>query len=246
MTSLRSDRSGHSDALQIKRFARIAGAAYAIIIILGAVFAGGLERRLAESNDLAAAVATIEAHETMIRTAFLAEIAMYALVILLALSLYVVLRHVDDAMAKLALLFRGGEAVLGIAFAVLATALPLQMLQHDVDPHLGELALSLAGLHAMGMNVILVLMGLGGTLFFLLFLRSSFTAHFWAIWGLAVYLMMTVVFAIKIVIPIPETVEMTAYAFGGLFELLFGLRLLIQGVTITTDELDSAPIAAAV
>lgn len=230
MTQMKSDMSAHVEERQAQRHARVAGAAYILVIALGATCAGGLERVLPTTGDAAEAVAAVGAHETLIRAAFLGEIIMYALVIVLALSLYEVLRECDAATARLALAFRGAEAVLGATFAVLSTALPLYLLQEAADPHLSEFALALTGLHAAGMDVVLVVMGMGGALFFTLFFRSGLIARFWALWGLAVYVGMTLVFAAKILIPVPQVIELTAYAFGGLFKLAFGVALLVSGV----------------
>jgi len=84
-----------------------------------------------------------------------------------------------------------------------------------------------------GLDIVLLFVGLGGTIFCYLFFKSLYVPGILAIWGMLTYLSMIVLSCISILFPYhPAILEVIFYSFGGLFELIFGFWLLYKGVKI--------------
>ena len=84
-----------------------------------------------------------------------------------------------------------------------------------------------------GLDVILIFIGMGGTLFCYLFFTSKYVPRILAAWGMITYVSMLILSLVSIISPnFPESVKMIFYAPGGLFEILFGFWLLIKGVNV--------------
>jgi hypothetical protein len=221
-------------------YARVAGLACVLVILLGIFGVGFVESRLVVSGNDAVTVNNIMAHELMFRIGIVGEIMMYVLVVLLAWALYVILKTVNRNLALLALLWRLGEAIIGSGVAVLSGLIPLLLLKGEAAFETEQLQ-ALAGLFLdvrnAGLDVVLIFIGMGGTLFCYLFYRSKYVPRILAAWGMFTYLSMLILAFASILIPnIPETVKMVFYAPGGLFEILFGLWLLIKGVNVEQWE----------
>jgi hypothetical protein len=144
------------------------------------------------------------------------------------------------AVAFLALLLRFAEGVVGSSVALVVSIAPLLLLGHEssFDPgQLNALIQFFLDLDAVGINIVLIFMGLGAIIYFYLFLKSKLIPTALAIWGLITYLIMFVLGLANLLFPtIPETVSMILFAPGSIFELVIGLWLLIKGVG--TDESD--------
>lgn len=101
---------------------------------------------------------------------------MYALVILLSLALYVVLKTANKNLALLALLWRLGEAIIGGGVTVLTGLMPLLLLNREAAFETEQLQ-ALVGLfldtRSAELDVILMFIGMGGTLFCYLFFKSK-------------------------------------------------------------------------
>ena len=84
-----------------------------------------------------------------------------------------------------------------------------------------------------GLDVVLIFVGAGGTLFCYLFFKSKLIPRILAAWGMLTYLSMLILAIVSILVPdILESTKMIFYAPGGLFEIIIGLWLLIKGVKI--------------
>lgn len=212
-------------------FARIAGACYVVVIVLGITCMNHAGKFLSPA-DATATVTALRTHEFSIRLAFLGEIGMYALVVLLALSLYAILNRVDRNMALLALLFRSGEAIIGSALAVLGTYYPLLLVRRMAEsPGLSEAVQMLLRIKGAGIDAVLIFMGFGAILFFGLFWKSRLIPRFLAGWGIVVYAAMVLLSISNILPPdVPVPVQMSVYGVGAVFEASFGLWLLIRGL----------------
>ena len=214
-------------------YARVAGLAYVIIIILGVFGVGFVESRLIVPGNDAATVNNIMANELLFRIGIYSEIMMFALVILLSLALYVILKTVNRNLALLALLWRLAEAIIGGAVAVLSGLIPLLLLNGEVAFETEQLQ-ALVGLfkgtycwirccldvHRHGRDRLLLSV-------FQVEVRSGNTG----IWGILTYVSMLILSFVSILSSnLPETIKMAFYAPGALFEVIFGLWLLIKGV----------------
>lgn len=211
--------------------ARIAGAAYVISIVVGMVATGAVGRLRDPGGDPAVTLAALRGAEPTLRLAIVGELGMYALVLVLAVSLYALLRDTGPLLALNALVFRVAEAVVGAGVAIVGSLLPLALLHaHVPEPALASAVHVLAGLGGPGMDVVLALMGVGGTLYFALFWCSRRIPRGWAGLGLLTYVTMLVVSVISLLDPaFPESIKIAVFAPGGIFELLVGLYLLVRG-----------------
>jgi len=211
--------------------ARIAGGAYVAIIVLGMTCMGFVASRRSVTGDAQATLSNLRAGEGLVRWALVGELAMYALVLLASVLFFGLLRGQHQTVALLALVFRAAEAFIGAGLAAASTAYPLWLLQHDPGgSDLASTVHALVPLGVAGVDVVLFFMGCGGVLFFVLFWTSRLVPRPLAGWGMFTYGTMIVLPVVSLVAPtLPEQAKMICYAPGGLFELLFGLWLLIRG-----------------
>jgi hypothetical protein len=221
-------------------YARVVGLTYVLVILLGIGSVGLVESRLVVPGDDAVTVNNIIANEVLFRVSIVGEIMMFVLVVLLSLALYVILKTVNRNLALLALLWRLGEAIIGGGVTVLSGLIPLLLLQgHGAFEE--EQVQALVGLfldvRSAGLDVVLIFIGMGGTLFCYLFFRSKYVPGMLAAWGMVTYVSMLMLGSASILLPnLPESVKMVFYAPGALFEILFGLWLLIKGVNVEQWE----------
>jgi len=163
-------------------YARVAGLAYVLIILIGIFSVSYIETSLVVSGDDADTVKNLLANQLRFRISVLSEILMFVLVILLSLALYVILKRVDQNLALLALLWRFGEAIVGGGVAVLSGIIPLLLLNRESALDAEQLQ-SLVGLflavRGAGLDVVLIFVGVGGTLFCYLFYKSKLIPGFW-------------------------------------------------------------------
>ena len=217
-------------------YARVAGLSYVTTILLGIFSVNFVESNLIVSGNDAATVNNIMANELLFRVGIASEIMMYVLVVLLSLALYVILKTVNRNLALLALLWRLGEAIIGGGVTVLSGLIPLLLLNSEAVFETEQLQ-TLIGLFLdvrnAGLDVVLIFIGMGGTLFCYLFFKSKYVPRILAAWGMLTYLTILILSFVSILLPnLPETIKMAFYAPGGLFELIFGFWLLFKGVNI--------------
>lgn len=226
----------HIDDTSPLVYARVAGLAYVIIILLGIFGVGFVESKLVVPGNNAATVNNIMANELLFRISIYSEIMMFALVILLSLALYVILKTVNRSLALLALLWRLGEAIIGGGITVLSGLIPLLLLNGDAafeTEHLQALVGLFLNVRTAGLDIVLIFVGLGGTIFCYLFLTSKYVPGVLAAWGIVTYLSMLILAFISILFPNhPVMIEYVLYALGGSFELVFGFWLLLKGVNV--------------
>lgn len=227
------------DQDEVMKYARIAGFAYLVTIFLGIFSVNFVLAEIIVPGDNSATLRNIVAEESLFRLGVACEILMYVLVVLLAHSLFVVLRSVDRNLALLALLWRLAEAIVGSAATVVSGLLPLLLLTSDggVPPgQIGGLVISLLDLRPAALDVVLIFIGMGGTIFCYLFFRSSYIPRLLAAWGIVTYLTMLLLSFASLITPITESTRMLFYAPGGLFEIIIGFWLLVKGVNVPDSQ----------
>ena len=217
-------------------YARVAGLAYVTIIMIGILGVGFLVESNIVSGNNAATVNKIKANELLFRIGIASEIMMFVLVVLLSLALYVILKTVNKNLALLALLWRLGEAIIGGGVTVISGLIPLLLLNSEAVFETEQLQ-ALVGLFLdvrnAGLDVVLIFIGLGGTVFCYLFFKSKYVPRILAAWGMLTYLSMLILGFVSILSSnLPETIKMAFYAPGGLFEIIFWLWLLVKGVNV--------------
>jgi hypothetical protein len=222
-------------------YARVAGLAYVVVILLGIFSVSYIDTNILVPGNDAVTVDNIINNELRFRISIASEIIMYAFVVLLSHALYVILKTVNKNLALLALLWRIGEAIIGAGVAVLTGFIPLLLLngkaafEHDQLQALVGLFLQV---RSAGLDVVLIFIGMGGTVFCYLFFTSKYIPRILAVWGMLTYLSMLTLALVSILSPsLPESVKMIFYAPGGLFEIIIGIWLLIKGVNVEKKEL---------
>ena len=86
------------------------------------------------------------------------------------------------------------------------------------------------------LDVVLTFIGVGGTAYCYLFFISRLVPKALAAWGILTYISMFMLGFLNIVFPeLPNIIETILFSTGALFELVFGLWLLIKG-TRSVDE----------
>ena len=217
-------------------YARVAGLAYIVVILLGIFSVSYIDSYIIVPGNDASTLNNIITNEFRFRIGVVSEIVMYVLVVLLSLTLYVVLKSVDKNLALLALLMRLGEAIIGGSVVVLSGFVPLLLLKHEAAFEAQQLQ-SLVGLFLdvrnVGLDVVLIFIGTGGTLFLYLFFKSKYIPRILSIWGMFTYLSMLILaITSMLVTDLSETIKMAFFAPGGLFEIVIGLWLLTKGVNV--------------
>lgn len=101
-----------------RRLARLAGLLYLLVVVFGVLAHVVVRGRLYIPGDAAATAANLAAHPTLFRLGFVADLAMATFLLLTAMALYRLLRHVHpDAAAAMVVFAAVGVA---ITFAVLS------------------------------------------------------------------------------------------------------------------------------
>lgn len=222
--------------MKLNTYARVAGLTYIIVILLGVFSVNFIESNLIVQNDNAATYNKIVENVFLFRISLVSELFMYLLVILLSLSLYVVLKTVDKNLALLALLWRVAEAIIGTATVVISGLIPIALIHKETafsSEQVQSLLKLFLDIRIYGLDIVLMFVGVGGTVFCYLFYKSNYVPKILAGWGIFTYLSMLLLAFISLLSSgFPETYKMIFYVPGGLFELIFGFWLLIKGVKI--------------
>ena len=217
------------------RTSKIAGSCLVSIILLG-VAQALLVSPLFRDSDPDALVASISNQALLFRLGVLADVVLYTLVLVLSVTLYLLVREVDRSLALGALVLRIAEGIVGLGVTVVGGVIPLLIATNTVEATSGLAAASFA-LRESALDVILVLIGPGGVVFSYLFLKSKLVPRGLAIWGVATYTTMILLGSIRFLLPdLPASITSALYAQGGLFEVVFGLWLLIRPVAPAIAE----------
>jgi hypothetical protein len=218
-----------SEGLPARSHVQIVGMAYLLYTFLG----------LVNSFLVKPGIYNIETfRDTASRYSFaqVIDLLLYVVVIWASWALYLVTRHVNKNAALLALLFRFGEGLLG-CMAVLVSLMVPVILRAEGWPAFEEE--QLRAIAAMFMilsgslwNILFILMGIGAAIFMYLFHASRYVPRLLTFWGMFTYISMKVYGVIKMLFPeSPEELIFIMFP-GALFELIFGLWLLVRGINI--------------
>ena len=155
-------------------YARVAGFVYMLIIIIGVFNGIFIDFKLIVSGNDAATANNIMANGLLFRTGIASILILYASVVVLSLALYVILKTVNKNLALLAMLLRLGEAILGGATVLISFIVVLLLNGKGYSTVFEtEQLQALAGLfldvRTAGLDIVLLFVGLGGTVFCYLF-----------------------------------------------------------------------------
>lgn len=216
-------------------YVRTAGAAYLLIMILALSVVTVAETALIVPGDDAATARNILANDGLFRIGIAGIVTMYATVVVLSAALFIVLEPVDRGLALVGMVLRLAEAVLGASTVLLSFGV-LAVLQSDAlmgfdSAQLQALAGALLEVRSAGLDIVLVLVGLGGTVFCYLFFKSKYVPRWLAGWGIFTYVSMLLLGFLSMLWPShPVVIANILFGAGGAFEVVFGCWLLVKGV----------------
>lgn len=222
--------NGSSFKLYVKHL----GAAYLIYIILGMfnslLFKQGIYN-----------FGAFDEVEIKFRLAQTIDIIMFIAVIWASWAQYLVTKTINKNFALVALLFRFGEGLLGfvatiITLAVIAVLKNPEFSTVFQDEQLHTLASIFVKISGSMWDVLLIIMGIGATIFMYLFYVSNYVPKWLVLWGLFTYISMVVYGFSNIVLLNPPQVLSYFMMPGAFFEITFGLWLLIKGIDIQPDK----------
>ena len=219
-------------------YARIAGGAYLLVILLGVVTVGLVESRLVVAGDHAATSANIAKHESLFRISLVGALILYGSVLVLSWALYVVLSPINEHISLLALILRCAEGVLGCTTAILSlaalAALRTRTASDGIDPALLQGAVGvLLEARSAAMDVVLLFVGPGGVAFCYLLFVARLIPRALAVWGIITYASMLALAVLSMLWPgHPVVIETVLYGAGTLFEVTIGLWLLVKAVDV--------------
>ena len=217
-----------------RTYARLAGLMYLIVLVFdiaGAVITSSI----AGNGNFVETSHKIMASETLYRIGLCCGLVGSLSTILLAVGLYVTVKPVDGNLAMTALLFRVAEAAIGglgsvSAFATLQIYLAANHSSTFDANQLGALANLNSG---VGTDVDAIFFSLGSTIFFYVFLKSTYIPRILSAWGVFASLVYATAWFVSLILP---QYSATAVAYGSvpilLAEVSTGLWLLIRGVNV--------------
>ena len=219
-------------------YARVAGIAYLVIMSVAMLYGGLVESKLVVSGNDAATANNILAHESLFRLGIVLALVIYVSVVVASWALYVILRTVHQNLALLALLFRSAEAIVGAATVLTSFAALYALAGNDVSnafeaQQLQALAARFLDVRTAGLDIVLILIGIGATVFCYLLFKSKYIPRPLAAWGIFTYLSMLSLGLVSVLFPgHPLILETILYGVGGSFEFVFGLWLLFKGIDL--------------
>ena len=222
------------------RAARIAGAAYFIIIASSILFMILGPFKLIVKGNTEATFLNISANELLFRGGAIYDLATYAGVVILSVALFVVLKPVNKNLALVAMLWRLGEAVLGCLTAVLGSLTILLLLSgKDYLSAFGAeqrqaLVSLLLDVNSAAISIVFVFLSLGSIVYCYLFYRSRYIPRVLAVFGILTFTITLVGTFAGILYPNDALMMFGAPAI--LFEITIGLWLWIKGIKVEQGE----------
>lgn len=212
---------------------KIAGLSYVLVILVGIMKVNLIEPTVLVPGD-GDPGSQILASDLLFRTGIACEVLMYLLVVVLSLALYAIVKPIHKELARSALLFRFGEAIIGVITVILSGLIPLLILQNDqaFDKNLTDVLIeSFLDVRVAGLNIVLIFIGVGGSIYCYLFYRSWIVPRILAAWGIFTYISMWILGFLNIILPArPDIFETVLFTLGGFFEVIFGFWLFFKGV----------------
>jgi len=216
--------------------ARIAGFTFLLYIALG-LTGLALDRRSAGAEGSGTLLASLAAHEAEARASALLSVAMGFCALALAVTLHALTREEDAELARLAMLCRVGEGLVGLAG--LPASLGLLKLATSAaapdapDPAaasaLGEYLSSTGGGGAL---VSSILFAAGSTLFCWLFLRARSIPAWLARLGVAASLLLLIALPARLAGVLSGPASGYVWMPMLVFELVFAFWLMARGVAV--------------
>jgi len=217
----------------IQKTARFAGAAYFIIIITSILSLIFGPYQLIVDGDVAKSIENIASSQLLYRIGMVYEILMYMGVVILSVALYHLLKIVNKSKALAALLFRFGEAIMGV-LTVIGSMIILFLINGEFNKEITQTAVSVVlETKDAFMSALMVFIGIGSIIFCHLFYISRLIPRWLSLFGIIAFSFVLLESLVLMASP------MDAWVFPGLtavvFEIVIGLWLMIKGVSIHSN-----------
>jgi len=216
--------------------ARIAGFMY-LFALFGAIFGNFFVRaRLYVSGDATETADNIIAHEFLFRIGMAVEIATCAVIVILAVALYALLKPVNKGLARLALMWWIAEAaVLGVvlfnSFAVLLLLSGDNYLSAFEPDQLHALVTLFSKIYYYTYDVALVFFACGSAVFAYLLLISKYVPRILAGWG--IFASLSALIGVFVMVLFPDTIGALGILSTlpiAIYEFIVGIWLLAFGI----------------
>lgn len=229
------------------RYARIAGFVYLLLI---ALYMGGqfLIDHVVGTGDFAQRLARIVEGQTLYRIGLVLQLLASVFTVLLAYALYVVVRPVNERIARLALYFRLAEAFSGVTAFISFGTLSLQS-----DPKYLQ-SLGIAQLEALvgftksvdfvSFNTATLFFSFGSILFFHLFAKTRYIPRVLSVFGVFASVVTLLTSLGNLVFPASSDLLQFGWAPIFLAEITTGLWLMVRGVRV--EPLPASDAVAAI
>jgi hypothetical protein len=234
----------------LRQAAMIAGAAYLVQYVTSVYPEFFVRPMLIDSGDAARTASNIAAHAQLFRVAIVCDLLAGVAVVVLNVSLYELLAPVHRGLARFAAFWRLTEVATGnvlavCGFIVLSLLSGAEALQAFEPRELQGLAHVFISARESGYMILLLFFGIGSTTYMYLLVRSRYVPRALALIGLvgsalaAVFALTRMLFpafigtaftAVRALPPVALVLIGLVLAPILLFELVFGLWLLVKGV----------------
>lgn len=218
-----------------RHIAKIAGFAYAVIIVVSILNLIFVESQLVVDGDAVATANNIMQNPLLFRIGLTVDIFMFAGVLLLSAALYTLLKPVHKHLALLALLWRITEAIIGGVTVLFGFV--VAQLAHGKDdsttfaPHqLHTLMDIFLQVRAAGFHLVVFFLCLGTIVFCYLFWKSRSIPRMLSGLGIGSFVLMLVGSLVPLLAPQYAAIAMISYGPGIVFELAIGVWLFAKGV----------------
>ena len=219
----------NSSQKEIQKQARIVGFTYLVTTIIGFINNFLVKPGLGNTR-------TLLNSEYQFRAGEMLDVLMFVLVMWMAVALYLLTKSINKNRALLGFVFRAAEVIMGFVIVLINLA-PITILKkaehyqfNDEDLH--SLASVFFDISKMGWNLHLILMSIGAIVFMSLLLSASYIPKWLGYWALLTYVTVLAGFSLQILLPEFPRSLMMVMAPGALFELIFGIWLLVKGVSL--------------
>ena len=181
-------------------------------------------------DDIASTIGKIASNQALYRIGMAYEILMYMGVIFLSVALYHLLKIVNKPGALAALLFRFGEAIMGV-LTVIGSMITLFLINGEFSQETTQTTVAvILEIQEALMSVLMVFIGIGSIIFCFLFFISRFIPRWLSVFGMIAFSFVLLESLVLLLYP------MNPWVFPGViavvFEIVIGLWLMIKGVRI--------------
>ena len=218
------------------KLAKVAGFLFLAIIAIAIFGEFYLLSDMIVYDDMAATAENIRTNQLTFRLAVASELLSFAAVVVLAISLYWVLKPANKPLAQLALFWRLGEA--SIMSVTLMTRFIVALLVSDASYLSGFEPALLHGLLGLfldaydtGYGIGVVFFSLGSLIFCYLFFKSKTVPKLLSAWGIFASILVLLGSFSNLALPNDAAITVPYGIPIFLFEVILGLWLLLKGVS---------------